>query len=45
MVVIVIAVVIFVEFVLWEVPIAVGRQKLVQLHLLRSCAVKYNYNR
>jgi hypothetical protein len=45
MVIIVIVVVIFVEFVLWEVLIAVGRQKLVQLHLLRSCAVKHNHNR
>jgi hypothetical protein len=45
MVIIVIVVVIFVEFVLWEVPIAVGRQELVQLHPLRSCAIKYNHNR
>jgi hypothetical protein len=45
MVIIVIVVVIFVEFVLWEVPIAVGRQELVQLHPLRSCAVKHNHNR
>jgi hypothetical protein len=45
MVVIVIIVVIFVEFVLWKVLIAVGRQELVQLHLLRSCAIKYNHNR
>jgi hypothetical protein len=45
MVIIVIVIVIFVEFVLWEVPIAVGRQELVQLHLLRSCAIKHNYNR
>jgi hypothetical protein len=39
MVVIVIVVVIFVEFVLWEVPIAVGRQELVQLHPLQSITI------